>query len=94
MQNDTFPVFPNLTSAITDSGLTRKELAQALGISVSSLGRRLRGSIEFRLREMLILHAVFPEIPVSVLLQRRSGYDRQRRNDSCTVNTAGARRQI
>ena len=77
MQNDTFPVFPNLTAAISDSGLTRRELAQVLGMSVSSLGRRLRGSMEFRLRELLVLHALFSEIPMSVLLKRSQPTDHQ-----------------
>ncbi len=70
MQNDTFPLFPNLISAISESGLTRRELAQTLGMSVSSLGRRLRGSVEFRWKELLLLRTVFPDIPMSVLLKR------------------------
>lgn len=77
MQNDTFPLFPNLASAILDSGLTRRELAQALEMSVSSLGRRLRGKVEFRWRELLILHSVFPDIPVSILLKRSKQSDVQ-----------------
>lgn len=70
-------MFPNLTAAISDSGLTRRELAQVLGMSVSSLGRRLRGSMEFRLRELLVLHALFSEIPMSVLLKRSQPTDHQ-----------------
>lgn len=80
MQNDTFPLFPNLTAAISESGLTRRKLAQALGISVSSLGRRMRGSIEFRWRELILLHAVFPDIPVSILL-KRSGISGGHKNE-------------
>ena len=71
MQNDTLPLFLNLKAAVTEMGITRKELAGALGISVSSLGRRLRGSIEFRWNELVRLHALFPDTPVSILLERK-----------------------
>ena len=63
-------MFPNLTAAVTRKGLTRRELAYALGISVSTLGRRLRGSIEFRWNELHRLHSLFPDVPMSVLLER------------------------
>ncbi len=72
MQNDTSPMFPNLTAAVSRKGLTRKELASALGMSLSTLGRRLRGSIEFRWNELHRLHDLFPDVPMSVLLKRKT----------------------
>ena len=72
MQHDTALMFPNLTSALSKKGLTRRELADALGISLSTLGRRLRGSIEFRWNELHRLHDLFPDVPMSVLLERRT----------------------
>ena len=68
-------MFPNLTAAVSRKGLTRRELAEALGISLSTLGRRLRGSIDFRWNELHILHALFPDVPVSVLLERRTRFN-------------------
>ena len=71
MPNDTLPMFPHLAAAMSEQGLTRKMLAASLGISVSSLGRRLQGRIDFRWNELFILHSLFPDMPVSLLLQRR-----------------------
>ena len=70
MQFDTFSVYPNLAEAISGKGITRKELAAALGMSLSTLGRRLRGSVEFRWNELYRLHELFPDVPMSFLLQR------------------------
>ena len=53
-----------------------KELARALVMSVSTLGRRLRGSIEFRWNELIRLRSLFPDTPVSVLLKREKREDR------------------
>ena len=71
MQNDTFTLFPNLAAAMSDRGITQKQLAGTLGISRSSLGRRLRGNIEFRWNELLRLHSIFPDMPVSILLKKK-----------------------
>ena len=74
MQNDTseaMTVFPHLLCAMTRAGITRNELAVILGISRSTLQRRLRGSIEFRWNELVRLHALFPDTPVSILLERK-----------------------
>ncbi len=70
MKNDTFLLFPNIGSAMYRAGVSRKELALRLGISRSTLDRRLRGCSDFRWNELYLLHAVFPDLPVSFLLER------------------------
>lgn len=96
MQNDTSPLFPNLTAAISRKGLSRRELADALGISLSTLGRRLRGNIEFRWNELYRLHDLFPDMPLRILLERstRPYQSNKEVHSSCqreiTANTADA----
>lgn len=103
MQNDTseaMTVFPHLLCAMTRAGITRNELAVILGISRSTLQRRLRGSIEFRWNELLRLHAVFPDVAVSYLLERPkpSSHNTDKEVKTCqntiAANTADAKSSV
>lgn len=70
MQNDTSVSFPNILRAMSSAGLNKKELAFRLGVSMSTLYRRLNGVTQFRWNELQSLHTLFPDIPVSLLIER------------------------
>ncbi len=99
MQNDTSRKFPNLLGEMLKAGMDKKDLAEHLGISRRTLDRRLNGSIEFRWKELQILHSLFSSVPMRVLLERSKQPSTQigREEFLCqktdTANTADAKRQ-
>lgn len=51
------PLYPNLESELLKCGVTKKELAKALGFSSVALYKRLTGEVEFTLNEVRIVCA-------------------------------------
>lgn len=64
MQRKPFPV---LESKIAEHGITKKSIAQGLGIDVITLSRKLTGKTEFTLKEIKYIHELFSELPVENL---------------------------
>jgi DNA-binding XRE family transcriptional regulator len=53
------PRFPNLQAEMARAGLTIKDIAKFLGLSVQSVGARFAGSLDWKLTEMLKLRTRF-----------------------------------
>jgi len=60
-------VFPALEKAIIEKQITKKAIAIDLGITVSSLSRKLTGQVEFTLKEVKTIHKMFGDIKVEEL---------------------------
>lgn len=57
--------YPNLISAMSTREITKKTLADALGISGKALGNKLSGRVEFKFREAEKIQAIFfDDIPI------------------------------
>lgn len=61
------PIFPELEAQMTIKCFTRKEVAEALGITPESFCRKRIGYSEFTLSEIKILHEMFPDTPIEKL---------------------------
>ena len=60
-------IFPVLESKIAEQKITKKSIAQGLGIDVMTLSRKLTGKTEFTLKEIKYIHGLFPELSVENL---------------------------
>ena len=61
------PAFPELEKQILIKGITKKNLAEILNITPECLSRKLTGRVDFTLREVKILHEMFPNVSVEQL---------------------------
>ena len=61
------PVFLALETAIIEKGITKKSIAVGLGITETTLSRKLTGQVEFTLKEVKYLHHLFIDKSVETL---------------------------
>lgn len=65
--------YPNLVAELARTGYTRKEIAQKMKMSLSSLQRRLSGHAEFRLNDIYSLCEIFGKsLSIDYLLSSES----------------------
>lgn len=57
------PYYPILESEISKSGVKKKDIADKLGLSPRALSSKLTGKTDFWLKEVLIIHSCFPNVP-------------------------------
>lgn len=67
--------FPILESKIAERKITKKSIAQGLGIDAVTLSRKLAGKVEFTLKEIRYIHEMFPESSVESLFGLHSDAD-------------------
>lgn len=60
-------VFPELEKQILIKNITKKKLAETLDITPVCFSRKLTGRVNFTLREVKILHEIFPNISIEQL---------------------------
>lgn len=56
------PYYPTLEAKIAENGIAKKAIAEQLGISPRAFSKKLKGTCDFWLNEVLIIHALFPDI--------------------------------
>lgn len=61
------PYYPLLEAELARRGIAKKEIAQKLGITTRSFSNKITGNVDFWLREVLMIHSLFPDIPVDML---------------------------
>lgn len=49
------PLFPNLKAAIATKGTTQTELAKKIGICSKSISLKMRGKVDFTLKDMSVI---------------------------------------
>lgn len=59
--------FPELEKAIIEKQITKKRIAENLGITPMALSKKLTGQREFKLSEVKYLHELFNDIPIEKL---------------------------
>ena len=66
-------VYPALAGEMAARGITRKQVFERLGITESSLHRKMHGKTEFTLAEALMIHREFlPNMDFVTLFQREA----------------------
>lgn len=63
-------MFPNLKAEMARKNLTPPVVAQMIGISTSSMTKRMNGSYEFKLKEIDEIMKLFPGCSVEYLFKR------------------------
>lgn len=65
------PCYPVLESEIAKNGVMKKDIAKRLGIIPRTLSNKLSGKCDFTLSEAVLIHEIFPDIPIEVLFRKR-----------------------
>lgn len=61
-------MFKNLNAEIVRNGLNRKKLAEKIGMSTSTLYRKMNGKVEFRFNDIQkIVNTLNPELKIEYL---------------------------
>ena len=63
--------FPILEAKIAEKGITKKSIAEKMGIDAVTLSRKLSGKVEFTLKEIRNLHDLFPECSIEYLFMMK-----------------------
>lgn len=56
------PYYPMLEAKIAENGIVKKDIAEQLGISPRAFSKKLTGTVDFWLNEVLIIHTLFPDV--------------------------------
>ena len=69
-RKNTVPVYPILEAKITEYGIKKKDIANAIGITPRALSLKLTGKVKFSLDEALaIKQKFFPTVPIEKLFE-------------------------
>ena len=59
--------YPILEGKIAEKGISKKEIAETLGITPRAFSKKLKGETSFSLREGLMIYKLFSDIPIEKL---------------------------
>ena len=66
------PYYPNLEAEISKSGIKKQDIAQALSITPRAFSLKMKGQVDFWWKEVLIIHAIFPDLQPMELFEHTS----------------------
>ncbi len=61
------PYYPILEAEIAKNGITKKEIAEAIGITPRAFSQKLTGKSDLRYSEIQCIRKFFPDIPLEQL---------------------------
>lgn len=61
--------YPVLEAEISKSGVKKQDIAKTLGITPRCFSKKMQGQVDFWLSEAIIIHSLFPEIPIEKLFE-------------------------
>ena len=64
------PEYPVLEAEIARKGISKSSVAEYLGISVKAFHNKRKGNIDFWWKEVALLHSLFPDVPIELLMKR------------------------
>lgn len=64
------PYFPMLEAEISKNGITKKYIAEKIGISPRSLSCKLAGKTDLWWKEIQVIQSIFPNVPAEQLFSR------------------------
>ena len=63
------PYYPNLEAEISKNGMKKKDIANMLNITPRAFAEKMTGRVDFWLKEVGIIQALFPDIPAEKLFE-------------------------